>query len=111
MNKKIGCFISTIITFILSCLLIYICYRLNSSTNIQTTGQLSKILTAIVTIPVYLIFYCLTLGLITSTLITSIKGLQSSSKFIMITSIVFLILTLALLTICILLVLQLAKVI
>ncbi len=111
MEKKIGCFISTIITFILSCILIYVCYKLNILASIESTGQISKIFTIIIAIPIYLIFFGITFGLITSTLITSIKSIKSSSKFIMIASIIFLILTFVLLVLNILLVLHLFKVI
>lgn len=109
MNKKIGCFISTVITFILSCIAIYFCYELNISTSIENTGQFTKFFATIVSIPIYIIMYGLTLSLITSTIVTSIKAIQSSSKFIMIVSIIFLLFTLALFTICILQVLHLVK--
>lgn len=103
MDKKIGSFIASIITLILSGFLVYVCYMLNLSLVAEGLGKLAYI----VVIPLCVIFYIFLFGLATASLTSSIKAISSSSKFIKITSIFLLILSTAVLVFGVLLVINL----
>lgn len=105
MDKKIGSFILAIVLTLISGFLVYICYQLNLSLIAEGWAKLSYI----VTIPLYFVFYALLFGLTTAGLISSIKAIFSSSKFIKITSIILLILSIAILTMAVLLAINLFK--
>jgi ABC-type nitrate/sulfonate/bicarbonate transport system permease component len=66
--RKIGSFISAIITIIIAVLVGYLCYQLNlSNAGMEGVQKLSLI----VTLPIAIIFYVLLFGLIVSSVITS----------------------------------------
>lgn len=90
--KKIGSFISTIVTIVLAILVGYVCYKLNIS---AMAAEGAEMLSLIITVPLAFILYVLLLGLSISSIATSISALRSDSKTILITSIALLVIALA----------------
>lgn len=90
--RKIGSFVSAIITIIIAVLVGYLCYQLNlSNAGIEGVQKLSLI----VTLPIAIIFYVLMFGLVVSSMITSFMAIFSDIKAIRIISICLLALSLA----------------
>ena len=90
MNKKIGYFISSIVTFLFSTILIYFLYR---NFNILPDDGFEA-LVFIAKLPVGIISLVILVGSFLSTVITSIKASFSSMVFIRIISILILLLSL-----------------
>ena len=90
--RKIGSFVSAIITIIIAVLVGYLCYQLNlSNAGVEGVQKLSLI----VTLPIAIIFYVLLFGLIASSVIASFMAIFSDVKAIKIISICLLALSLA----------------
>lgn len=90
--RKIGSFVSAIVTIILAVLVSYVCHKLNISTaGAEGVDRLA----IVITLPLAILFYVLLLGLSISGVVTSISALRSESKTILITSIVLLVIALA----------------
>lgn len=90
--KKIGSFISTIVTIVLAIVVGCICYKLNIST---LAAEGAERLSLVITLPLAIVLYVLLFGLSISSIATSISALRSESKTILITSIVLLVIALA----------------
>ena len=90
--RKIGSFISAMITIIIAVLVGYLCNQLNlSNAGIEGVQKLSLI----ITLPIAIIFYVLLFGLIVSSVVTSFMAIFSDIKAIKIISICLLSLSLA----------------
>lgn len=90
--RKIGSFVSAIITIIIAVLVGYLCYQLNlSNAGVEGVQKLSLI----VTLPIAIIFYVLMFGLVISSMITSFMAIFSDIKAIRIISICLFALSLA----------------
>lgn len=91
MDKKIFSFIFSIIMLCLSVFLVYLCFTLNAQNQLEGFEKLALV----VTIPVYIIFYCLMFGSCITSVTFSIKSINSSIKAISIISIIILVLAIA----------------
>ena len=90
--KRIGSFVSSIITIIIVVLVGYLCFQLNLAT---AGAEGVQKLSLIITLPIAIIFYVLLFGLIASSVITSFMAIFSDIKAIRIISICLLALSLA----------------
>lgn len=91
MTTRVGSFISSTLTLLVSVILTYIGYTLIRDLPVNGLQSLSLI----VTIPIGLFIYVALCGLLISTLITTIKSIGSSVTAIKVVSIFYLILILA----------------
>ena len=90
--KRIGSFVSSIITIIIVVLVGYLCFQLNLAT---AGAEGVQKLSLIITLPIAIIFYVLMFGLVVSSMITSFMAIFSDVKAIKIISICLLALSLA----------------
>lgn len=90
MNKKIGSFISTVITLLIASIIFYIGFRYLNTLPEDGLERLSLV----IVIPIGIFALIILSGLLISSTITSIKGIGSSIIAIKILSIMFLIISL-----------------
>ena len=103
MNNRIGSFISSIITILLSLIALYLCYKFNQTiTNVEGIEKISFV----VTVPILIFFYIFLFGFCLSGIITSMRAIFSESKVIKILSIILLIIALAVTTLSVMLLVQ-----
>lgn len=89
--NRVFSFISAIVTLIISSVLLYICYEISFTSNLEGLAQLSYI----ILIPIYILLFVALFGTSTASVFSSIKAIGSESKAIKIISIILLICALA----------------
>ncbi len=106
MGNRIGSFISSIITIVLSLIGVYFCYQISVS-NSNLTGV--DTLGLVVTVPILLVAFLVVFGLSLSSVLTSFRACFSENKAIKIISIILLVISIAIIVITILLLIQSLK--
>lgn len=93
MKTRVFSFVSTIITFVLSCVLTFCLYKVNI--GLPNTGLES--LSKVILIPIIILLYLMLVGLLGSTIITAIRSMMSGLTAIKVISIILLVLTIVVL--------------